>query len=199
MLLKTINRVPIIKKMMSKILEQWVEKKSHQFIDFLSKDSKILDLGSGNCLVAHNLKKKGYHIVPIDVKDLSVIKNIKPIIYDGIRLPFKKNTFTTVLLLTVLHHTDDPENIILESKKVAKNIIIIEDTYNNLIQKIITQLMDLIVNLGHSKMTYQNKSESSWENLFAKHNLKIVSKKGSQFYYSFNKLHIIYKEKSIEL
>ena len=37
--------------------------------------------------------------------------------------------------------------------------------------------MDLIVNLGHSKMTCQNKSESSWENLFAKHKLKIVSKK----------------------
>ncbi len=177
MILKIINKIPLFKKLLSPILDKWVEKKSLQFIDLISKNNKILDLGSGNCLIANHLIEKGYNIVPADIKNLSIIKRINPIIYDGIELPFEMNSFDTVLLLTVLHHSTDPEKLIIESKRVSKEIIIIEDTYNNNIQKAITMFIDLIVNFGHSKMTYQNKTEQGWESVFEKYNLEVISKR----------------------
>jgi len=177
MILKTIYRIPLFRKVTSPVLEKWIEKKSNQFIDFIPKTSKVLDLGSGNCLVANHLMAKGYNIIPIDIKDLSIIKKIRPIIYNGRNIPFEANTYDCVLLLTVLHHTDDPEKLLSESKRVSKDIIIIEDTYKNLTQKLVTQFVDLIVNLGHSKMTYQNKTEKDWENIFKKYELEILSKR----------------------
>lgn len=177
MILKGINRIPIIKKILSSFLDRWVKKKCLQFTDLIPMDHKILDLGSGNCLVAKNLMQIGYDITPIDVKDMSVVKNIKPIVYDGLHLPFQLDAFDSLLLLTVLHHADDPEKLIIESKRVSKNIIIIEDTYKNKAQKWATQFVDLIVNFGHSKMTYQNKTEENWEKIFKKNELKVLSKR----------------------
>jgi len=177
MILKTIHKISFVKKAISKILDAWVENKTARFIQFLPHQYKILDIGSGNCLLTNNLIKKGYDVTAIDVKNLSILPSIQPIIYDGTKLPFKRDTFDAVLLLTVLHHCDTPKSIIEEAKRVSDTIIIIEDTYNNTIQKVVTQFIDLIVNLGHSKMTYQNKTEAGWEDTFNTLGLEILSKR----------------------
>ena len=177
MILKTIHKIPIIKKTVSKVLDRWVENKASQFKHFLHPEDKILDVGCGNCLIANNLVQKGHNVIPIDVKNLSIVPDIKPIVYNGTKLPFKADTFDTVLLLTVLHHCDTPKKVIEEAKRVSDTIIIIEDTYSNRIQKVITQFIDLIVNFGHSKMTYQNKSETGWEETFKSLDLQVLSKR----------------------
>jgi len=98
--------------------------------------------------------------------------------------------------LTVLHHADDPTKVIVESKRVSKKMIIIEDTYNNKIQKFATQFLDSIVNLGHSKMTYQNKSEENWEAIFANQQLEVRSKERKSILFFFQQT-TYFLEKSI--
>ncbi len=176
MILKTIKRVAWVRRGLSSILDTWIQNKVLKFSGFLTPNSRILDLGSGNCLIADHLMNNGFQVVPIDIKDLSIVERIKPMIYDGTTLPFETDTFDTVLLLTVLHHSDDPIQLISEAKRVAKNVVIIEDTYNHVVQKLATQFVDFIINFGHSKMTYQNKTEADWEDIFSDYDLEVVSK-----------------------
>lgn len=145
-------------------------------MDYLPANAKILDLGSGNCMITNHLMKRGYDVTPVDIKNLSIVDEIAPIIYDGERLPFKDNSFDIVLVLTVLHHSENPAQLIREAKRVSETLVIIEDTFGSKFQKKITQAMDTLVNLGHSKMTYQNKSETEWESLFGEEGLTVLAK-----------------------
>ena len=70
------------------------------------------------------------------------------------------------MLLTVLHHTPDPEKVLLEAMRVSKRVIIIEDVYSNKVQQYMTYAMDTLVNLGHSSMTYTNKNVAEWRAVF---------------------------------
>ena len=83
--------------------------------------------------------------------------------------------FDAALLLTVLHHSDNPELVLKETARIAKKIVIIEDIYSNKIQQYLTYFMDTLVNLGHSKMTYQNKSDAEWKQVFEALQLKLVA------------------------
>ncbi len=180
MLLKSIQTIAIIRRLIAPVLNKWVEKKVNRFRQFLASDAKILDVGSGNCLVSKHLIDKGHSVVPLDVKNLSVVPDLIPIVYDGARLPFDKSSFDTILLLTVLHHTKHPRLVLEDCQRVAKELIIIEDTYKHTLQKWATQCMDFLVNLGFSEMTYQNKSEKEWERLFAELGLEVVNKKSQR-------------------
>ncbi len=177
MLLKSINKVPLFRKIYTSFGQKWTENKLEFFENLLRTEESILDLGCGNCTIANALINKGYTVTPVDIKDLSILSVLKPIVYDGKKLPFQNETYDTVLLLTVLHHSENPEALLGEAKRVSKRIIIIEDTYANKFQKVITQFMDTLINWGHSKMTYQNKSEEEWEQLFQQLNLAMINKK----------------------
>jgi len=67
MILQTIHRIPFFRKIISPILDSWIQNKVHTFSKFLVPDKKILDLGSGNCLVANHLINQGHNIVAADV------------------------------------------------------------------------------------------------------------------------------------
>lgn len=176
MLLNAIKKNRVIKKFYTKWGNKWVENKVRTFIDVLPQGVRILDLGSGNCMVANYLMENGKTVTAIDVKNLSIIKEIVPVVYDGVTLPFKDDDFETVLVLTVLHHSRNPVELIREAKRVGHKIIIIEDTYKNKFRKLVTQTMDTIVNFGHSEMTYQNRNEFEWEAIFKGEGLNIDSK-----------------------
>jgi ubiquinone/menaquinone biosynthesis C-methylase UbiE len=43
---------------------------------------------------------------------MNICPDTKPVLYDGKKMPFKDNVFDAALLITVLHHTPDPESIV---------------------------------------------------------------------------------------
>lgn len=176
MLLKFIKNIKLVKRFYSsRVGKWWVHNKLSTVIPHLMPNTNILDIGCGNGLVTANLRQYKFEVTPIDVGDLSILETVKPIVYDGETMPFANQTFDNALLLTVLHHTDTPQKILEETKRVAKRIIIIEDIYSNVIQKHMTYAMDTLVNLGHSNMTYQNKSDKEWKACFEQLGLKLVS------------------------
>jgi ubiquinone/menaquinone biosynthesis C-methylase UbiE len=154
----------------------------NKIICFLDKKEKILDIGSGTCQVDDILIKKGFKVQPLDVKNLSFVKRIKPKIYDGSRIPFKSKFFGSALLLTVLHHTKNPESILKEAKRVSKRIIIMEDIILNKFHGFLTYLFDSIINLEFFNHPHSNKSDEEWKKLFKKMNLKLVSVKYNNFF-----------------
>ncbi len=142
----------------------------------LVKKTKILDIGCGIGLLSLAIKRKGYDLTAIDVHNISLVKNINPMIYDGKNLPFGDDAYDTALFITVLHHTPNPEHLITEATRVAKRIIIVEDIYENAFQKYATYIMDSIVNLEFFGHPHTNKDEKEWMNLFKRNKLKLIHK-----------------------
>ena len=107
----------------------------------------MLDIGSGNGGLVWLLRQGGYSVTASDVANKSRIPSVQPILLGAGALPFPSESFDTVLLITVLHHTRDPETLLREALRVTRNkLIILEDVYNNALQKHITYWADSLVN-----------------------------------------------------
>ena len=137
-----------------------------QIVPFLTKGDRFLDIGSGSCNVCYDLMELGYDVTGVDIDDLSVFP-------DGERLPFHDDSFDTSLILQVLHHTANPEEIIKEARRVSKKIIIMEDLITSRIQKYLTFFADSLGNLEFTGHPHSNMSQSGWEGIFDKVNLRI--------------------------
>jgi len=149
---------------------------------FLDKKDLILDIGSGTCNICEILSNKGYKITPLDVQNLSFVDYMNPIIYDGTKIPFNDDKYDKSLILTVLHHTPEPEKILREAKRVSKRIIIIEDIYTNWLHKYVTYFFDSLLNLEFVGHPHTNKNDKQWKKTFEKLGLKLIDVK---YNYSF--------------
>ncbi len=144
---------------------------------YLENTDCVLDIGLGLGRIAKMIKDRGHRVVGVDIKNLSIVDDIVPVIYDGRKLPFKDNSFDVSLLITVLHHTPNPELVLREAKRVSKKIIIIEDIYRNNFQKQFTYFMDSLLNFEFFGHPHSNKSDLGWVNLFKKLRLKLINSK----------------------
>jgi methylase of polypeptide subunit release factors len=98
----------------------------------------ILKVGYGIGFTSYFIKLFNKNIVNIDItvnQDSLDKNNVK--IYDGRIIPFPENIFDVVLCTYTLHHSENPESLFGELYRVSKSkVIIIEETYKNIFQKI---------------------------------------------------------------
>lgn len=148
---------------------------NHYIGGFLpSPPATILNFGCGVNLYSDYLVDAGYNVIALDINDVSVSKKVKPIIYDGVKIPSNLK-FDCVIITTVLHHI--PENIcidILEQLKTHnKQIIVIED--NNV--SLLTPIWCMFTNLQFLNHPLNFKTCHEWKTLFSKYfkikNMKI--------------------------
>lgn len=197
MILQAIRKFDLIGKFYaSNWGAKWIQNKLKTVIPHLKQAEKNIDIGCGNGMITHTLREQGFHCTPMDVADLSIIPTIEVVVYDGLSMPFKDKEFDSALLLTVLHHTPDPIAILKETARIAKKIIIIEDIYCNKIQQYMTYSMDTLVNLGHSSMTYQNKSNKEWKAAFESMGLELVEEYSKPVLFFFRQATYVLTTKS---
>lgn len=135
-------------------------------------EGSLLDIGSGRGYIAKEISKKTNKKVQcLDVKNLN-LTNLPLKIYNGKRIPFGTNSFDTVLLCYVLHHTENPINLLKECVRVSKkNIIIFEDSADSILAK----PLDILYNKLHGVDTPLNfKKDDEWLEEFKKLGLKII-------------------------
>lgn len=158
-------------------------------IPYISKNDKVLEVGAGRGYITKLLKEK-YQIdtTAVDVKKTFLIApGVDIVVYDGIKLPFRDNTFEVSILQAVLHHSKNPKTLLLETKRVTQgNILIFEDIYDNAWEKYTTFLADSIANLLNGPLENtifhprNNKTFDEWTRIFSRLGFKV--KHSEQWY-----------------
>ena len=181
MSLQTLQNKSLLRELIFKIWLWDAKFKIKRIEKYIHPQSRIIDIGTGPGSVCLLLNRKGFNLTPVDIIDQSLSEDIEPEIYDGKRLPYNNDSFDTALILTVLHHTPNPKEILLEAKRVSKRIVIIEDIYSNPIQKYLTYFVDSIVNMEFLGHPHSNKSDRCWRQLFNELGLKLKEAKYDRF------------------
>lgn len=141
---------------------------------------KVLKVGNGLGYFAGFIAKTNPGLIIIDVEKNEHAENKDSvIIYDGQHFPFEDNVFDCVVCTYVLHHTPEPLRVFREMKRVAKRMIIIEETYTNIFAKFNLVYRDIYVNVvasQPSKIHWNSYfKKGNLEKLFAKNNLTVLN------------------------
>ena len=158
---------------------------STQLQDLFVKSDSVLDVGCGDMLLGKQVKRlakikswKGVDVLDYRKTNLPMVK------YDGKKIPFKNKSFDTTCAVFTLHHIEDDISILREMKRVAKkNIVIVEETYDNIFRKYLTYLNDYVSNRLESleiNIPFNFHSDSEWKSIFKKLGLKLIKQKRIQ-------------------
>ncbi|KXK10172.1 MAG: bifunctional 3-demethylubiquinone-9 3-methyltransferase/ 2-octaprenyl-6-hydroxy phenol methylase [Microgenomates bacterium OLB23] len=131
-----------------------------------------LDIGMGAGSISHMLAAKGFSVKGVDVHNFSLYQDLQPILYNGEKLPFKDKQFTNAVIIHVLHHCNDGVAVLKEAKRVAKRVIVIEDTYQSWFEWLFTSVSDALNNGELWFHTYR--TESEWKKIIKQHNWKLL-------------------------
>jgi len=154
--------------------------KMQRIAAYLHEDDRILEVGCGPGSVCYLLRRHGHNVTPLDVRDLSFSADVRPVLYDGHRMPFDDASFDVALLLTVLHHPN-PRTALREAQRVARRLVIIEDVYSNRAQRWLTCFADSLMNLEFSGHPHANHSDAGWRRLFDDLGLVLVAAQSCRF------------------
>ena len=148
----------------------------------ITEGSTILDVGTGDGSIAHNIKKQK---LAAEVAGIDVLIRPKTAIpvkqFDGQKIPYNDDSYDIVLFVDVLHHTNDPQVLLNEAARVAKKYVIIKDHHKNgLFARQTLRFMDWVGNARFGvALPYNYWSQEEWENGYRKAGLIITERRTS--------------------
>lgn len=166
--------------------------------DFIKEDSQLLDLGCGSGIVGKEFGRFfNSEVLGLDIIDNRVI-DIPFRRYDGNDLAFlKDNSFDAVLINYVLHHCQNPIELLKEAKRVSKDIIVL---YENIPEGLLSKLFCFFHGVSFACFFQKNSNKGNfyttkeWEEIFEKSGLKVIySKKLSGLKLMKERLYILKK------
>lgn len=141
---------------------------SRLLADEFSEGESVLDLGCGDGSIAKALMegRPGLSIRGIDVMRRPEVR-IPFDLYDGVTIPFPNRSFDWIMVIDVLHHTDEPKDLLAEAARVARLGVVVKDHLREGICAYSTlRFMDWVGNKGHDvRLPYNYYSRSEWKQL----------------------------------
>ena len=190
MIIRFIQKTELLRRVIYVLADRRAKGLIAVFHEFIGSSAKIIDVGAGVCNITERLNTEGYETMALDVVNLSMVKGLDPIIYDGQKIPFKDNVFSVGLVITVLHHITNQENLLSEAMRVAQRVIIMEDVYKSKLRRWITFIFDSLFNLEFRGHPHSNRTDEGWKQLFKDKKYKLVAEKSFSSYLVFS--HKIY-------
>ncbi len=155
-------------------LARWrVEEKIAAIHRYIEVGESVVEVGAGNCVLVEQLRRRGHEVVALDVANLSFIDGIVPELYDGAVMPFEDDRFDVALIITVLHHCTNPNAVLAEARRVARKVLVIEEIYENSLEKYCTYAIDSLFNFQFFDHPRSNNSDAGWRNAFGELNLEV--------------------------
>lgn len=159
-------KTPLIGSAIFAVWKMDAQRKYRLTENWIRPEDCLLEVGSGPGSVVQVFREHGLDVTALDIADNSITDDLKPTIYDGDEMPFADRSFDAALLLTVLHHTSNPDKILREVGRVSKRLIIMEDVYDTPFQAAYTKLTDKITNMEFIGHPHSNRSHSEWLETF---------------------------------
>ncbi|HRU05593.1 MAG TPA: anti-sigma factor antagonist [Candidatus Brocadiia bacterium] len=129
----------------------------------------ILDVGAGDGLVGKTFASEGRLVELLDVADRNE-SGLPLEVYDGRKMPFPDKSFDYALMISMLHHCDDPAQVLREARRVTRRRVIVnEPVYLNEPQRRYNMFFDWFMTrvAGDFKGTPCNfNSPEGWEHVF---------------------------------
>ena len=90
--------------------------------------------------------------------------------FDGVTIPHGDDSFDVVMFVDALHHTDDPDILLHEARRVARQAVILKDhTRDGILAGVTLRLMDWVGNAPHGvALPYNFWPERRWREAFAR-------------------------------
>jgi SAM-dependent methyltransferase len=141
----------------------------------LPQGARLLDVGCGDGTIDQLIMtlRPDVTIEGIDVMIRPETK-IPVQKYDGAHFPYADGSFDYIMLIDVLHHTDDAVPVLAEARRVAKKGIIVKDHLRDgFLAGPTLRFMDWVGNAPHGVvLVYRYFSDAQWEEVFKKLGLR---------------------------
>jgi SAM-dependent methyltransferase len=112
------------------------------FASEIKPDSHIIDIGAGKGLLAQEVARRfDAHVTMVDVARYNQT-DLPLTVCDSRALAFADNSFDYALLSFVLHHSQNPDQILREALRVARKVIVVENDVRGKIRGALTRLID---------------------------------------------------------
>ena len=143
--------------------------------------SRVLDLGAGEGFVGEAIQQStGAQVSLADVVDFNQTE-LPLALYDGKRLPFGDDAFELTVIVFVLHHTKDAEQVLREAMRVTDGrVVVLESVYESPWQHRLLARLDRLANRLRSggKMAAQEehlhfRTDAEWRAAFERLGLAI--------------------------
>lgn len=171
-------------KCLKPVIKENADWKVKILASYFTKPERVLDFGCGDLSFVKSLKKirPSLQITGVDVTEfVDRPKDIEFITYDGKRLPFKDNSFDTVVSFYVFHHCEDASESFKECARVArKRVLFVESVYRHPLEIPFMKFMDWIYNIVKPEavpLSYRFLSFDEWIKVFLESKMKVQRSK----------------------
>lgn len=148
--------------------------------ELLPRDASVLDVGSGDGLLARRIMDARPDVAITGVDVLARPTAHIPVkLFDGVVLPFSDAEFDVVMMIDVLHHATQQDALLRELARVARRRVMIKDHFvRGLLARPTLRFMDWVGNAHHGvALPYSYWTPDRWERAFANAGLRLVEQR----------------------
>lgn len=153
---------------------------ARHFAELLPRDASVLDVGSGDGLLARRVMdlRPDVRIAGVDVLTRPQ-SHIPVTLFDGVTLPFATGEFDAVMMVDVLHHASAQDALLAETARVARRALLIKDHVlaGPFAQRTLA-FMDWVGNARHGvALPYNYWTEDRWQAAWRGLGLRVATRR----------------------
>lgn len=138
--------------------------------EMLPPTSRVLDVGCGDGTIGRLVGELRPDVAMTGI-DVMIRPTARILVrqFDGKTIPYDDNSFDVVMFVDVLHHTNNPEILLREARRVARQSVVLKDhTRDGILATPILRFMDWFGNAPHGVvLSYNYWPEQRWHQAFA--------------------------------